>query len=82
MKKFIVTKAQLNEYIENKKAEKVFYDIITDLHENQKHLNENVSKERVNQSVIDNYARKNFITPKVNEMLIKHRIINEKRQII
>jgi hypothetical protein len=82
MRKFIVTRAQLNEYIENKKAEKVFYDIVADLHNNQKFLNESISKERVNQSVIDNYVRKNLITPKVNEMLVKHGIINENRQIL
>lgn len=82
MKKFIVTKAQLNEYIEKKKADKVFYDIVADLHQNQKYLNESVSKSGVNQSIIDNYTRKNLITPKVNEMLIKYGIINEKHQII
>jgi hypothetical protein len=82
MKKFIVTKAQLNEYIEKKKAEKVFFDILADLHQNQKYLNENISKHHVKQSVIDNYYRKNLITPKVNEMLIRYGIINEKQQII
>lgn len=82
MKKFIVTKAQLNEYIEKKKADKVFYDMVADLHQNQKYLNESVSKHGVNQSIIDNYKRKNLITPKVNEMLIKYGIINEKHQII
>ena len=82
MKKFIVTKAQLNEYIEKKKTDKVFYDIVADLHENQKYLNENISKHGVKQSIIDNYTRKNLITPKVNEMLIKYGIINEKQQII
>jgi hypothetical protein len=82
MRKFIVTRAQLNEYIENKKAEKVFYDIVADLHNNQKFLNESISKERVNQSVIDNYVRKNLITPKVNEMLVKYGIINENHQIL
>jgi len=82
MKRFIVTKAQLNEYVEKKKAEKVFYDILADLHANHKFLNENISRNHVNQSVIDNYMRKNLITPKVNEMLVKHGIINEKHQII
>ena len=82
MKRFIVTRAQLNEYIENKKAEKVFYEIVADLHATRKNLNENISRGRVNQSVIDNYTRKNRITPKVNEMLVKHGIVNEKREII
>ena len=82
MKRFIVTKEQLNEYVEKKKAEKVFYEILAELHKNQKHLNESVSKQNVNQSVIDNYKRKNLITPLVNEMLIKYGIINEKHQIL
>lgn len=82
MKTFIVTKAQLNEYVEKKKANKVFYDIVADLHSNSKNLNENVSVINVNQSVIDNYSRKNLITPRVNEMLIMNGIINEKGEII
>jgi len=82
MKRLIVTKAQLNEYIQKKKAEKVFYEIVADLHATRKNLNESISRSKVNQSVIDNYIRKNLITPKVNEMLIKYGIVNEKREII
>ena len=82
MRTFIVTKQQLNEYVEKKRTERVFYDIVADLHETNKYLNESISKDRVNQSVIDNYVRKNLITPRVNEMLVKHGIIDEKREII
>lgn len=82
MKRFIVTKAQLTEYVERKKAEKIFYDIVESLYINSKSLNENVSHKKVNQSVIDNYKRKNLITPKVNEMLTRYHIINEKYEII
>lgn len=82
MKRLIVTKKQLNEYIERKKAEKVFYDIVADLHSNKKNLNESVSVDGANQSVIDNYKRKNLITPRVNEMLVKYGVINEKKEII
>ena len=82
MRRFIVTKEQLDEYVEKKRTEKVFYDIVADLHGTNKFLNESISKDRVNQSVIDNYERKNLITPKVNEMLVKYGIINEKREII
>jgi hypothetical protein len=82
MRTFIVTKAQLKEYVDNKRTEKVFYDIVADLHETNKFLNENISKDRVNQSVIDNYSRKNLLTPEVNEMLVKYGIVNEKREII
>jgi len=82
MRRFIVTKEQLAEYVEKKRTEKVFYDIVADLHETNKFLNESISKDRVNQSVIDNYERKNLITPRVNEMLVKYGIVNEKREII
>lgn len=82
MKRFIVTAEQLNEYFEHKKSEKVFYDIVKTLHYNLKNLNENISKTKVNQSVINDYKRKNLITPKVFEMLIKHNIINENYKIL
>jgi len=82
MKKFIVTRAQLNEYVERKKCEKIFYDILESLHKNVKFLNENVSHKKANQSVIEDYERKNLITPRVYEMLVKHKIINQKSEII
>ena len=82
MKRFLVTKAQLNEYIENKKAEKVFWEIVESLHKYTKFLNENVSRDKANQSVIKDFERKNLITPRVNEMLVKHNIIDQKSEII
>jgi len=82
MKRFIVTKAQLNEYIEKKRAEKTFWRIVENLHQNKKSLNENVSHKKVNQSVVDNYRRKNLINSRVDEMLQRHHIINEKQEII
>lgn len=78
MRKIIVTEGQLVNFIETKKSEKIFYDIVADMHENRKNLNENVSICGANQSVIDNYSRKNLINIKVNEMLIKFGIINGK----
>ena len=82
MRKIIVTNKQLTNFVESKKTEKVFYDIVADLHLNRKNLNESVSIISANQSVIDNYLRKNLITPEINEMLIKYDIINEKKEII
>jgi len=82
MKRFLVKKAQLIEYVKRKKAEKVFYDIVESLYKNMKFLNENVSHKKANQSVIEDYRRKNLITPKVNEMLIKYKIIEQKDEII
>jgi len=82
MKRFIVTTAQLNEYVERKKAEKIFYDIVESLHNNAKFLTENISHEKANQSVIKDFRRKGLITPRVNEMLVKHKIIDQKTEII
>lgn len=82
MKRFILTESQLREYVENKKAEKVFYDILEQIHKNEKYLNENVSHKKANQSVIDRFKNKKLLTPKVSEMLVKHKIINETYEII
>jgi len=82
MKRFIVTQAQLTEYVERKKGEKTFWKIVEKLHENAKFLNENVSREKANLSVIKDFERKGLITPRVNEMLVKHKIIDQKTEII
>ena len=82
MKRFIVTKEQLTEYVENKKAENIYYDIVEALHKNTNFLNESVSLSKANQTVIDDFKRRNLITPRVMEMLIKYKIINEKHEII
>lgn len=82
MRRFIVTKKQLNEYVEKKRAEKVFNLINEDLQKNAKFLNENISHKKVNQSVIDNYRRKNLITPKVYEMLVMNNVIDDNYKII
>jgi hypothetical protein len=82
MKRFIVKKEQLNEYVERRKADKLFYEIVERLHTNTKLLTENVSHKKVNQSVIDDYKRKNLITPRVSEMLISNKIISENYEII
>jgi len=80
--KIIVTKKQLKEYIEKKKSEKIFYSIVEDLYKNNKNLNETVLLEKANQSVIDYYKNNGMITPKVYEMLIKNKIINEYYEIL
>ena len=82
MKRFIIKKATLVEYVQRKKSEKLFYEIVEQLHKNIKFLNENVSIKNANQSVIDHYKNKNLINPMVNELLIKHNIINEDAKII
>ena len=82
MKRFIVKKEQLNEYVERRKADKVFYEIVERLHMNTKLLTENVSHKKANQSVIDDYRRKNLITPRVSEMLINNKIVTENYEIL
>ena len=82
MKQFILTEAQLKEFIDYKKSEKVFYNILEKIYENKKHLNKNISHKKVNQSVINDFLNKKLITSKVNEMLIENKIINENYQII
>ena len=82
MKTFIVKKEQLNEYVERKKSYKAFYDIVERLHANTKFLTENVSNKKANQSVIDDLKRKNLITPRVYEMLVSNKIINENYEIL
>lgn len=82
MKNIIIKKEQLVEYLEKKKTDKVYYNIIIDLHKNRKNLNESVSLNDANQHTINNYKRKNLITPRVHEQLIKYKIINENYKII
>lgn len=80
--KLIITKEQLVEYVERKKAKKVYNSILEDIGKNMKYLNENVSLKCVNQDIINNYRRKNQITPRVFEMLVKGNIINDNYEIL
>ena len=82
MKTFLVTKKQLNEYIDKKRSEKIFYDIVESIHKTNKFLNESISHKKVNQSIIDDYTQKNLITPRVHEMLVKYKIIDEKNKLL
>lgn len=82
MRKFIIKKEQLVEYIERKKADKIYYNIMVDLHSNMKNLNENVSLKNINQDVINNYKRKNLITSRVYELLINNKIISKNYEIL
>ena len=82
MKRFILTDAQLMEYVEIKKADKIFYDIVEQIHKNQKYLKENMSIRGANQSVIDSFNKKKLINTKVQEMLTKFRITDEKCEIM
>ena len=82
MAKYIISKKQLNEYVERKRAEKVFYNILETIHKSEKYLNENVSRKKVNQTIINDFKRKDLITPRIHEMLVKYGVINENYEII
>ena len=45
-------------------------------------LNENVSHKKAGQSIIDNYRRKELMTPKVYEMLLNNKVINDNYEIL
>lgn len=82
MKRFKVRKETLVEYLQHKKSEKIFYEIVEQLHKNTKYLNENISLKNANQSIINHYKNKNLINPMVYELLVKHNIINHEMIII
>jgi len=82
MKKYIIKKKQLNGYIERKKSEKTFYDILEKLYMNKKMLNESFSEKKVNQTIIDDFKRRGLINPIVKETLIKNEIIDINYKII
>lgn len=82
MKRFILTEAQLKEYVEIKKADKIFYDIVEQIHMNQRFLKESVSHKKANQSVIEGFMSKKLINQRVAEMLTKYKITDVTGQII
>ena len=82
MKKLIVTEEQLNEYVEHKKAKKTFNSILGDMNKNSRFLSEQISVEKANQTVIENYGRKKLLSPRVMKMLVEHGLTNEDGQIL
>ena len=81
-KRIIVTKSQLHEYVENKKADKIFCSILDALHKNSEFLSEGVSLTKANNSVIENYRRKKLITPHVEKLLEEYGLLSDNGQII
>jgi hypothetical protein len=82
MKKIIVTKEQLQEYIENKKAEKIFNNILEDMYKNSKFLSEGISATKANKTIIENYGRKKLINSKVEKLLKEHGLIDENAGVL
>lgn len=81
-KRILVKKEQLIEYVERKKSEKIFHEIVEKLHDNRKLLKESVSYGSINQDIINDYRRKNLINSTIFEMLVKHNIMNRNYEII
>lgn len=81
-KRIIVTKKQLQEYIERKKSEKIFESILSEMRNNNKFLKENISLNNANQTIIDKYLQQKRITPRVQKLLKEYGIINNDMKII
>jgi hypothetical protein len=78
----IVTKQQLLEYIERKKAKKVFDSILEEMYTNSKLLNENISLDKANKRIIEKYKNNKQLTTKVIKLLEDHNLIKEDKEII
>ena len=81
-KRYIVTEEQLKGYIERKKAEKTFCSIMEALHKNQEYLNEQISRTKAHQTVIEDFRSKNLLSEEVIKLLVEHGLTNDKGQII
>ncbi len=80
MKKFIVTEEQLREYIEKKKAQKVFDKILESMYLQTKHLL--IPAKDVQNAVLEEFRRKNQITPKVEELLKEHNLLGDNTKVL
>ncbi len=81
-KNFIVTKSQLNEYVENKKSKKIFDSIISDFDRNRKSLKENMSLMKANNLTLEKYKRENKLNSRVLDLLKEYSIVNDKGEIL
>jgi hypothetical protein len=77
-KKYILTREQLNNLIENKKVDKKIVDNILDeikLYQNK--INESIGMENVQVGIIKKHLRKGKITPNIVTKLIENKIPKE-----
>lgn len=80
-KKYILTKKQLNEFVENKINNKLFFDII----EKFNFINENVNNKlnkSIKQTIIDDLFNKQIINELIRNELIKYSIIDINNKIL
>lgn len=82
MGRIIITKKQLNEYLNKKKNEKYFYQILESIYFGNTNLKSDSQKLNYKQSIIDNLVNKGIMTKSLHESLVKHNIINDDLKII
>ncbi len=82
MKKIIITKQQLNEYVQHKKNQKVFLNILKEFRKNSKNLDDKILIDKANQTVIDLYEHRNLINEDVKKMLIEYKLIGLNNKIL
>jgi hypothetical protein len=82
MKKIIITKRQLREYIERKKNKKIFLQILKEFRLNSKNLNESISLTSANQSVIDLYIKRGLFNDEIKKMLMEYKQIDVNNKIL
>lgn len=77
-KRFILTEQQLNKYIEDKKSQKIVNDILEEMYKNSKNLNESISLEKANATILEKYERRNLLTPSVIKKLNEYKLMSKK----
>lgn len=81
-RRIIVTENQLKNYVNYKKDNKVFYEIVEAIYRNNKNINENMSKRKINQTIIDYYDKIGLLTESVVKMLGEHGLTDKNNNII
>lgn len=81
-KRIVVTKTQLQEYIERKKDEKIFNSILEEMRKNSKYLKNEISLNEANQTIIEKYKIKKQINSRVQKLLEDYNIVDSTGRII
>lgn len=77
-KRFILTEQQLNKYIEDKKSQKIVNDILEEMYKNSKNLNESISLEKANATILEKYEKRKLLTPSVIKKLNEYKLMSKK----
>lgn len=68
-KRIILKKSQLEEYINKKKSQKIYEEIMVKLYHNVKFLNESINLNKANKSIIDFYEKNGKLNDSVKKLL-------------